>query len=515
MNTRALACAAMVISAAAECAAVSTNYVNNGTTDWTVGTSYRTGAVPAAGDVVVISNGYSVSVSDAASLAVINTFKFLKMNEDATITFDVPAEATGDAAWVLNKPVTPGGEIRLGSIVKNGPGTLGLNSAQTDFLLANACREYFTKYLTVNEGVLRMKQGGMNREMMYGNLYVEKGATVVLNTNGASGGGTSNYVVFQSLTGEGDVTCPKTTQMRVSSRCTFEGTISGSVQIGISEPVDLVGTKSTTHSIPLTWVPAANMVDPPDQALLGLGVMSFGSAVGVPSSIGTNVLFYIAENYGGYRYLGEGETTSKQLYFNMNHTYATEYAFIDGGAHGGLTFTGDWYASTSISKAWAYRLFLLGSNTTECVLNNSIKNSTYGGVDYPFLICKRGSGAWRFAKNTNPFSGSIAIDEGTIRYNTLEDAGLASSLGTATRLLDHVPGTITEDNVVGWAYRLGNAGQDGANTTGTLEYSGTKGVSASGRSFALKGDGRLLNDTSTRVAYSLRSPAAARTPTTS
>ena len=204
------------------------------------------------------------------------------------------------------------------------------------------------------------------------------------------------------------------------------------------------------------------------------GVMKFGNA-GEPSSIGPgSYVRWIGG--GGFLYLGDGETTDKELQFQEGG-----HPFIDGGAHGGLVFT---TALENGSKAghakYDKTLALMGSNTTECALTGLIPGWSVSSVPYTFHIVKKGPGTWRLDYPASTMTGKITVEEGLLGFSQLLEKGTASSFGLAS----------------------GEAAADAAITLGTEETEGGIGLISptnwnsvsTTRPIALAGNGRIVND---------------------
>jgi hypothetical protein len=109
-------------------------------------------------------------------------------------------------------------------------------------------------------------------------------------------------------------------------------------------------------------------------------------------------------------------------------------------------------------------------------------------------ICKRGPGTWRFADFVSNsqfgdfmWSDSLAVEEGTLKFDSLSESGVRCSLGYGTRKRLPYCGAYDPSKDVPYSIRLG--GSPTANAT--LQYNGTEQNTASTRPIAVTGVGTL------------------------
>ena len=484
-------------------AVVHTNGIINGASDWCVPESYDDGVVPSANDVVIVSNGFTVTVADAASMAKVSSLSFLCPEGTGKVIFDVPE----GQVWTNSAAFCGMDRASVGCLHKTGLGDLYLNSFNR-VLVGNALFDYYCSNITVAAGTLWLRQKSGNREYWYGGFDVARDAVLVVNTKGGTPTSGSCYMRISTISGEGEINGPADNYMpmRVLGTCTFAGKLTGKIQYYGKGRVMFTGTESTSSLTP--WVYGG------DGELLSANYVTGIAKIGMngsPSSINTTDALCVGEKGGGYLYLGDGETTDKRFEIDTQGNSDACPAFFDAGAKGNIIFTGNWgFRNSAPSYAWIEPLVIMGDNTSECVMTNEIRGYVgvdsggwaAGGTNYAFNIVKRGSGAWRFAKNANAFWGGFSIDEGTLRYDTIDETNLVSCLGKGGVFYDDAQTREPWNHKVDYCFRLGNeniSGQD--KTEGTLEYTGTQGSAAGTRTFALKGHGRLLNNTATRVRY--------------
>ena len=268
----------------------------------------------------------------------------------------------------------------------------------------------------------------------------------------------------------------------VNSRGVFSGLLAGKYNFGGTFHQYLTGVDNTfngTVSIAgSNWGKKAST----------LGLAKLGN-VNDASSAGKNQKITFAEgttagSTGGGKlvYLGDGtlERSNKPLEFSD-----TGYCpvTIDAGANGALEMEGAW----TMSSAKMIQIVLDGSNTVnECAFLGAFNNKTSGDKTYTARITKKGTGIWRFGDNAGrKNSGVIAVKEGTLRFDSIAEKGEICSLGLSTDLHEDVSGEKPE-KVVPYAFLLG-----GAETEGTMEYTGSIPGICSTRPFSVNGKGRI------------------------
>ena len=134
---------------------------------------------------------------------------------------------------------------------------------------------------------------------------------------------------------------------------------------------------------------------------------------------------------------------------------------------------GEW-GKHSTAKAENLRLVLTGSNIHECVFSGILNKFQKDGNDYDFIISKQGTGTWHFADTADnsanrTFGGPIKIEEGVFRFDSLEEKGVACSVGTAERYAITPDGVLQESEA--YAFHLG--GGAALQKDAVLEYAGT------------------------------------------
>ena len=471
-----------VVFFVAACVVQADVVIKNGATDWNAGTSYEGGVLPSANENVVIPAGATVTLdaSDTASWNLVATLgRIVPTDTSSTLRVNV---ASGEVA--LSTPFsarTTMADTDVGELKKTGSGTLILGSDGKFKDGEGAKYDYYTA-ITVENGMLKLPQGVTTAGVFrYGNVMISEAAT--LHTITLADGITTIYpnMSVRTLTGTGILTGTSTREFQVYGSCTFAGKVTGGAVLSVSGRVRLTGTASDTTRNMVVYKNEDKLVT--ENAGGILEVMSFGEQ-GLASSVGAAAAIETGVYGGGVVYLGAGETTDKE--FKMRDTLLYPgYNFIDGGVNGGLVWAGaltqnEWH----VDETKVHRMVLMGSHTNECVMSGAFRNYTQGGNWYPIYIIKRGTGVWRMAHNADRTNGGgFAIEEGTLRYDSIAEAGTVCSLGKSDYLTENYTGRDLEDHRVDYAFLLGSA------SGGTMEYTGNAAAKCSTRPVAVKGKG--------------------------
>ena len=382
----------------------------------------------------------------------------------------------------------------VGHIVKKGLGELYLNS-----LGKIDAKEYYDYYcaITVDEGILRLYSGDtmLSEHYNVGKVTVNENGTLFTTYSGSSSG-----TVFSHLYGNGTLTndfLQANNRMMVAVAGEFGGRLTGSIYFYSQGRMRLTGTES------ISTAPNFAVYQNYDRGITAdkygsAGIMKFGlkavDGVPSPSSIGYADTIYSRDHGSALLYLGQGETTDKDLVVWPQAT--KEPTYIDGGEHGGLHWTGSWrdridYATSY--QPYMKRIILQGSNAQECVMSGTIKSHKKGSTNYTFSITKKGPGVWRMKHNDDSdMLGVWRILEGTLRFDTIAETNVNSSLGKATMLYKDLSGVLAMDsNKVDYAFWIG---RDVAGQRANLEYVGATNCISTTRRFAMNGVGGILNN---------------------
>ena len=224
-----------------------------------------------------------------------------------------------------------------------------------------------------------------------------------------------------------------------------------------------------------------------------IGVSKLGRK-GSSSSLGGVEDYWCRGNPTRILYLGEGgEITDHIFKFSGD----SGPIIFDAGAIGGVTFSADiWTSHQNALKNT--QLILDGSNTQECVISSDIREDDI----HTTYLTKKGTGVWKLSARERGNHGAVAVQQGTLKYASLAEAGIGCALGYSDRLYtDHtgVKNAAQGTNTVPYALLLGDGeaysmGDAISETAGTLEYCGTgPAAMCTTRPIALSGVGRLSN----------------------
>ena len=469
--------------------------------DWTVASNYRdvngqpAVSVPGASDVVTIpAASYEIDCSTAAGLANFNAisgFRRIFPTMGAKLVVTVPQD---QSPLTLGCAVTASdgkthAKNEYCEIVKKGSGELRLSSAGK-YMISDAVVDYFSDF-TVAEGVLKLSQGTVTGpatvgRVRYGNLSISNNATL-FTPNGTR-------FLCQTLRGEGTVTndCTGTTYshfVEAPEPSVFAGRLTGRTgSWWINGHLVLTGTNSTL---------LASMEPQGNNSTFTTGHQGYFSCVKLgyddkePSSIGMMKVITLFAG-AGFELVGtEKQETTKQINV-YNGQALVRNSFIDAGAFGGATFRGPIVNNYDANQKPNVASFvLMGSNTEECVIAGDATPDTSEWQN-PLFFIKRGTGTWRFADGALASgTGGLAIEEGTLRFDSIADIGTSCSLGLATALTSNYWGAVAQKLFVPYAHALGADGKDP-----TFEFVGSASSASHDRATVLKGAGGRLRSAS-------------------
>lgn len=423
-----------------------------------------------AGDTVTVETGDAI-VHDA-DLAKINTFASINLaTADSRIVFDLTED--GDVTCAITNK---------GVIVQRGTGAVKLHRTAAD---TARCDSYYTKGgVLIEQGWLWAPQDVTDKKTCSFGPVETAGDDCVFVT--AKGETANAHTEVDGLVGYGSVTnvsgvgdCYLYVVGKRTEPYVFYGDIVGyGFRFYNNGHQWLMGTNSNFAS---SVIPAYEHYEQMTRGLCG--IRKFGKQGG-KSSLGTYRNVTLNPKGGRLLYLGEGETTDKN-YGYTNDKVGPEYSYwLDGGASGGLVFSGSWSHSTADNAAVFY---LTGSNTeAACEMACSW---TGDSETNPTYITKQGTGVWKFSDHADRRNtGVIAVEDGVLQFTSIAEKGEVCSLGLATCLQDKYIGPHDAAHDVDYAYLLG-----GAMTRGVMEYVGTGASSVSTRPFAVTGTGEIRN----------------------
>jgi len=447
---------------------------------WQNAKNWSGDVAPAAGDEAYFPNALGnveikVSDGDAAFVSSLARIYGTYNDRGPRIVFDVTTN------FVV------GCQVGTLPVVKRQTSSMALGNVASNTV-------YRSLFATVEEGTLILPcSTNVNGYWYMSGLVVSNGATVLL----ADALTQQATTTLPSLYCAGLLTNANASAMqglRITggteekpARFTETSALGGWVDFQPACPTVIDSENFTMTGYARLWTPD-KVATPASLTIRKIGKLAdASSSVGKPS--GWGFLF----NGGIWRYAGTGETTDRPLkysvdWYNYNPYHAPTF---DAGATGGVTFTGKWFGTRSYRNgtvyADTYDLVLTGSNTVPCVLANEITPVDSGGTNRPLYIVKQGTGTWRFNDHANRRNNSvIAVEEGTLQFETIAAKGSVCSLGTADALQERYFGVYDAARSVDYAYLLGTE-----TTEGTMEHVGAGDAVCPDRPFRLVGDGRL------------------------
>ena len=456
-------CIAALLSAGVSSAADTYTWDGADDASWQAEGSYKEEGMSGEGDVVEIPRGKNPVVTDADAEFVGKLSKIV-LQGNCTVVFDI-ANDHEVACQIRQNEASNASFSYYVYLVKRGAGTLTLSAPYSTYIYRTG--------INVEAGKLRFgdvaEYSAAKNSMSI--VSIEVGSGGVVDFNGIT------QVNLGRLLGSGTITNGMETSQtylnmqRENAQSEFSGKLCGNIRFKATANgtvMRLSGTESDFTSL-LAYYDGV------------VALAKFGNEGGL-SSVGTNGMIQLV-NGGRLEYIGTGETTDKEIAFKS----VSYVPVLDAGANGGVTFTGRLGYHTAPGRM---RQFVLdGSNTSECVISGPWYELSGSFATY---ITKRGSGTWRRADNEGRnHRGVWAVENGTLRFDSVAEAGEICSLGLSTVLYDDVNDTVRRDSdTVPYALLLG-----GADTEGTLEYTGSADAYCATRPIGVKGKARLRNAT--------------------
>ena len=439
-------------------------------TSWQTAARYVERREPMAGDVVVIPANCHAVVPETDVDFVGGLLKIVMMS-NASVEFDV--ENDHEVTCEIRQDESNNSSWSAGTLLKkSGSGTLTLSAPYT----RNGYM--YRTGMEVSGGCLRLGDVAeyASQDNYLSIVRLTVGADGIFDLNGAG------KVNIGRLTGAGvisngvDKIATYLNMARDDQILEFSGKLLGNIDFKASAN----GTRLTLSGEESDFSIFRVYYD-------GVVALSkFGNA-GELSSIGTNGVVQLV-NGGSLEYLGDVDTTDKDIAFKGNNETPAK---IDAGANGGVTFTGrfGYHTGARVMR----KLVISGSNDNECVISGPwYEQSPLNGTNFATYITKEGSGIWRFADNAaRNHRGVTAVKGGTLRFDSVAEAGEMCSLGLSTVLHDDLYDTVRRDkNAVPYALLIGSEELEG-----TLEYTGSTDAWCTTRPIGVKGSARLRNAT--------------------
>ena len=480
---------------------------NNTLVDWTSSDSYVEEAAPSnsAVDIVYMPQDFTANVDDT-TIAGLSTFARLVPTTNSVLAINISNDATVSCA------ITSFGEVKgdPGKIEKRGSGMLLLASCGTVKTSKNDVYDYYVDIDTSAGSVRLPADNSTVNYLMLRSLNIGEDAVLYMSTNFTHD--------VQYLSGSGLVTnhCSTMRSLRLAGykeKKTFSGRINGKIRVLVLGSANFTGTENTSGGQGFYIAPSTlNDVD------AGAGVVGLAS-IGDPSeasSAGSGSYVYFSASGGQLLYLGNGETAKKNMRFTRaNVAYPPT---INAGVHGDLKLEGTLSPGMKDDEVapLVHRLVLTGSNAVESVISAKMPLLTVGETNVMVHVTKRGTGTWRFS-STNQGDrksvGGLAVEEGTLAFDTIAEAGTACSLGDAANFVETNAVPAVEGNFVPYAIRLGNRNYI-PEVDPVFQYVGDSAGRCSTRPIVVDGRGHLRYSGNGSMSFAGISAAAGSTNAT-
>lgn len=452
--------------------------------DWTYCGNYtaegggEAEAAPGEGDTVVIPfNVHAKLDASSPSFALVTKLKRVTPKGGSIFEITVPEGQKAELGCAVSFYKY---NNETGKLLKRGAGTLTF-AGYKKVMDGSLVKDYYTN-IDVQEGKLELYQGGTSAtEYFYScDVHVAEGAELALCRIG--------YSYLRSLTGDGSVTKAETSDIQRTYLSGAGHHVFGGVMRGKQIRVDIINGR---HD----FLCPTNDIS---TIILGAGTFSgmtnFGTDNDSLSSLGTGNVNFTGSGNSGVICLNDTPYTCAKTWW-----WVTLCRF-DAGAFGGIDFSGMISPGYNVNNN-LYKLMLSGSNTQECVISGKIADTTTSNGKYEFIrfyVEKTGTGAWRFpavSPEKRRGIGIIDVQEGTLRFDSIAEKGLDSSIGMADYLFPNVYGSTNNVAQEKYAFILGGRQADiNTATEGVLEYSGEVTGAVSTRPIAIRSRGRIKNE---------------------
>ena len=195
-------------------------------------------------------------------------------------------------------------------------------------------------------------------------------------------------------------------------------------------------------------------------------------------------------------YIGTGREESEAKNCNLNNQ--AQVVEVSAGPYGDCKIRykflnpGDKYTMNE--------MVFSGNNIKPAIFAGSFsmgKTKEEPKKDLACYIKKTGTGTWRFTSAERANKGTVAIEKGTLEYESIAEKGTSCSLGDASILHSEYTGNRDDDKAVPYAYLIGDGtvAEPDDPTVATMKYVGATPAAILTRPVAVKGSGRFLSKT--------------------
>jgi autotransporter-associated beta strand protein len=418
----------------------------------------HTGAVNInAGVFEIAKTGFVGGINNAAAVTIASGAT-LRLNGAAAYTQETigPLSGAGTVtnvgAAAVNLVVADGGVSTTFSgiltdttnnlnLVKNaGAGTLTLSGANS-----------YDGTTTISTGVLNIQNATALGTTTSGTtvasgaaLEIQNNIAVGAETLSLAGTGISSNGALRNISGTnsyaGNITLTAATEIQSDagsltlsggvSGATFGLTFDGAGNTAVSGVIGTTSgtlTKNGTGTLTLSGANTYTGVTRINAGTLSINTLANvsggASALGAPTSAANGTIAIGSTTTGAtLAYTGSGSTSNRVI----NLAGTTGGATLDASGTGALTFTSNFTATGAGSKT----LTLTGSSTAANTISGAIVNNS--GANVTSLV-KSGAGTWVLS-GANTFTGTTAINAGTLRINADNRLGTAPGAATPNKL---------------------------------------------------------------------------------
>lgn len=452
---------------------------------WNAASSYVENELPSTGDIVQIAKQTSVQAvaNDIAFLESAGVAEIVYEMEGAepypVLTVDVAegSSVSFSGRIVNSKTLGPTAYFSSGTLVKRGLGRLNLTCGKDiDCYRSSFC---------VDEGVLKFPESvARMQSRKYLKITVNNPGILILTTASEDYNTASTYCCG-GLWGDGTVSndSPRRAYLRCASNAddpfpTFAGKICGKIRVNMNGAYHQAFTRPQNSAV---------NVPPLIESTADLRLLSIGGRRGGLSNEGSlGAQYFEVGESPTVTYLGTGETSYAEFRGNDDQ----KRLVLSGGSAGGFDHRG--LVNFSSAANVATEFVLAGDFPAEnpCTAGSIVSN-VFGSVRTTRLV-KRGTGTWNLVENPEScLNGVVAVEDGTLTFDSLASAGVRCALGWATTCQEDYDATSFDPvKTVDYAVLLGTS-----STTGTLAYVGADATPPSARKVALAGEGRISSET--------------------
>ena len=453
-------------------------------------------------------------------LASAATFGCLSNSDAATFNYDF----SGSGSWSDSsrwkeggKPGSSDDQIRIGSgtvVASNGDlevlknvGTVVLTQSDTVLVISNDSALALSTYIAgegrvVKEGVGTLTVAAVNKDsqmyplsnpggwdVRYGDLIIDNPGNqstvritiplavhspgrIVFSTSTSS----ASELQVRSLDGDGTLVNGGSADRQInfytspgtSKKCVFSGTTVGSFKYKCANS-------------------AVQRFSGSGCAVVHKVVDMYGGFLGADVFPASGINF--REN-ATFEYIGKGGESPVKDNSLLNDAQVVTFS---AGSDGGCTI--NYCFKNPGDKYTMNELILAGDNAYPAVFNGSFNmgKTQDKTLDLACYLKKTGTGTWRFTAANKANRGTVAVEKGTLEYESMAERGTSCSLGDASILHREYTGARDDSKEVGYAYLLGDGtlATSGDGTVATMKYVGENAVAVTGRTVAVKGSGRF------------------------